>query len=53
MARWQAGTIDDVIFSFQAPAGDKAPMYKPFVTDIASIEQAGDLSLRRGTRRRR
>ena len=47
--KWHDGkpvTVEDVIFSFQAPAGDKAPMYKPFVTDIASIEQTGDSSLR-------
>ena len=31
---WHDGqpvTVDDVIFSFQAPAGDMSPMYKPFV----------------------
>ncbi len=47
--KWHDGkpvTVADVIFSFQAPAGDKAPMYKPFVTDIAAIEQTGDMSLR-------
>jgi peptide/nickel transport system substrate-binding protein len=46
---WHDGkpvTIEDVIFSFQAPMGDKAPMYKPFVTDIASMEKTGDLGLR-------
>ena len=39
--KWHDGqpvTVDDVIFSFTAPAGDKAPMYKPFVTEIASME---------------
>ena len=47
--KWHDGkpvTVDDVIFSFKAPAGDKAPMYKPFVTDIAAIEKTGDLGLR-------
>ena len=47
--KWHDGkpvTVDDVIFSFEAPAGDKAPMYKPFVTDIATIEKTGDMSLR-------
>ena len=47
--KWHDGkpvTVDDVIFSFEAPAGDKAPMYKPFVTDIAAIEKTGDMSLR-------
>ena len=44
--KWHDGkpvTVEDVIFSFEAPAGDKAPMYKPFVTDIATIEKTGDL----------
>jgi len=46
--KWHDGkpvTVDDVIFSFTAPAGDKAPMYKPFVTEIAAMEKAGDLGL--------
>ena len=41
---WHDGkpvTVEDVIFSYQATSGDKAPMYKPFVTDIASIEKTG------------
>ncbi|HTE82782.1 MAG TPA: ABC transporter substrate-binding protein, partial [Reyranella sp.] len=42
----QPVTVDDVIFSFTAPAGDKAPMYKPFVTEIAAMEKTGDLGLR-------
>ena len=36
---WHDGkpvTVEDVIFSFEAPAGDKSPMYKPFVANIAS-----------------
>src|SRR5262245_52334578 len=47
--KWHDGkplTIDDVIFSFTAPAGDKAPMYKPFVTEIASMEKTGEFGLR-------
>ena len=47
--KWHDGqpvTVEDVIFSFQAPAGDKAPMYKPFVTDIAAMEKTGDADLR-------
>jgi len=47
--KWHDGkpvTIDDVIFSFQAPAGAKAPMYKPFVTDIEAMEKVGDMGLR-------
>jgi peptide/nickel transport system substrate-binding protein len=46
--KWHDGqpvTVDDVIFSFTAPAGDKAPMYKPFVTEIASMEKVGDMGL--------
>jgi len=37
---WHDGqpvTVDDVIFSFQAPAGDMSPMYKPFVAPIESV----------------
>jgi peptide/nickel transport system substrate-binding protein len=47
--KWHDGkpvTIDDVIYSFEAPAGTKAPMYKPFVTDIAAMEKVGDMGLR-------
>jgi peptide/nickel transport system substrate-binding protein len=47
---WHDGkplTIEDVIFSLEAPAmGDKAPMYKPFVSDIASLEKTGETGLR-------
>ncbi len=42
---WSDGqpvTIDDAVFSLEAPAiGDKAPMYKPFVRNIASVEATG------------
>ncbi len=34
-------TTDDVIYSFEATMGDKAPMYKPFATNIASMEKIG------------
>jgi peptide/nickel transport system substrate-binding protein len=47
--KWHDGspvTLDDVIFSFQAPAGDEAPMYKPFVSNIASIEKTGERTVR-------
>jgi peptide/nickel transport system substrate-binding protein len=46
---WHDGkpmTADDVIYSFQAPAGDKSPMYKPFVSNIASIEKVDDKTVR-------
>ncbi|WP_239520782.1 ABC transporter substrate-binding protein [Pseudooceanicola aestuarii] len=43
---WHDGepvTTDDVIFSFTAPQGDMvAPMYKPFVEPITSIEATDD-----------
>jgi peptide/nickel transport system substrate-binding protein len=40
-------TIDDAIFSFAAPAmGDKSPMYKPFVADIAAMEKTGERTMR-------
>ena len=47
---WHDGkplTADDVVFSFEAPAkGDKSPMYKPFVANIASVEATGPLAVR-------
>jgi peptide/nickel transport system substrate-binding protein len=42
---WHDGkplTVDDVIFSFQAPAGEMSPMYKPFVAPIDSITAKGE-----------
>ena len=43
--KWSDGqpvTIEDAVFSLVAPGyGDKAPMYKPFVTNIASVEATG------------
>ncbi len=42
---WHDGqpvTVDDVVFSFQAPAGEMSPMYKPFVAPIASVTPVGD-----------
>ena len=47
--KWHDGspvTQDDVIFSFLTPQSDKAPMYKPFVSNIASIDKQGDNGLR-------
>jgi len=46
---WHDGrqvTAADVIFSFEAPAGDKSPMYKPFVANIASIDKVNDRTIR-------
>lgn len=43
--KWHDGqplTVDDVVFSFQAPMGKMAPMYKPFVANIASVEKVGE-----------
>ncbi len=39
-------TVDDVIYSFTAPAGDKVPMYKPFVTIIEKLEKRSDSVIR-------
>jgi peptide/nickel transport system substrate-binding protein len=43
--KWSDGqplTIDDAVFSLVAPGfSDKAPMYKPFVSNIASVEATG------------
>ena len=47
--KWHDGrpvTADDVIFSFTAPAGDKVPMYKPFVSIIDKIEKRSDTVVR-------
>jgi peptide/nickel transport system substrate-binding protein len=47
--KWHDGrpvTLDDVIFSFQAPAGGKSPMYRPFVINIANMEKIGGDTVR-------
>jgi peptide/nickel transport system substrate-binding protein len=47
--RWHDGeplTLDDVIFSFQVPAGTEAPMYKPFVEKIESITELDEATIR-------
>jgi peptide/nickel transport system substrate-binding protein len=48
--KWHDGqpvTIDDAVFSLEAPGyGDKSPMYRPFVANIASVETTGPMSLR-------
>ncbi len=47
---WHDGkpvTVEDVVFSFEAPMqGDKVPMYRPFVADIAKVEAVGDKVVR-------
>ncbi len=47
---WHDGqpvTVEDVIFSFEAPAmGDEAPMYKPFVENITAMEKVDDKTLK-------
>lgn len=48
--KWHDGqpvTIDDAVFSLEAPGfGDKSPMYRPFVANIAGVEVTGPMSLR-------
>ena len=48
--QWHDGkpmTVDDVVFSFKAPAtGDKSPMYKPFVANIADVMATDDTTVR-------
>ncbi len=48
--KWHDGkpvTAEDIIFSFTAPSqGTNAPMYKPFVSQIDSIDKIDDLTLR-------
>jgi len=47
--KWHDGkpvTIEDAKFSLEAPGfGDKAPMYRPFVGNIAKVETTGPMSL--------
>lgn len=46
---WHDGepvTVEDVIFSFQAPAGGEVPMYQPFVDKISNIEAVDDRTVR-------
>lgn len=48
--KWSDGspvTVDDAVFSLQAPGfGDKSPMYRPFVLNIASVEATGPNTLK-------
>ena len=48
--KWTDGkpvTIDDAVFSLVAPGiGDKSPMYKPFVANIANVQATGADTLR-------
>ena len=47
--KWHDGkpvTVEDVVFSFEAPMGEEAPMYKPFVSRIESVEATGDYAVR-------
>jgi peptide/nickel transport system substrate-binding protein len=48
--KWHDGkpvTIEDAVFSLEAPGyADKAPMYRPFVGNIAKVETTGPMSLR-------
>ncbi|UFN48917.1 ABC transporter substrate-binding protein [Roseomonas sp. OT10] len=40
-------TVEDIVFSFRLPGtGDEAPMYKPFVANIASVEATGPRTVR-------
>jgi peptide/nickel transport system substrate-binding protein len=48
--KWHDGkpvTVEDAIFSIQTPgSGDKAPMYKPFVANVANVEATGGNGVR-------
>ena len=47
--KWHDGkpvTIEDAVFSLEAPGfGDKSPMYRPFVGNIAKVEITGPMKL--------
>jgi peptide/nickel transport system substrate-binding protein len=48
--KWHDGTpvtVDDIIFSFEAPStGNEAPMYRPFVINIAKMEPTRERTIR-------
>ena len=47
--KWHDGkpvTVEDVVFSFEAPKSGEVPMYKPFVDKIANIEIVDDRTVR-------
>lgn len=47
--KWHDGkpvTVDDVVFSFLAPQGEEAPMYKPFIKNIKSVEKLDESKVR-------
>ena len=46
--KWHDGkpvTVEDVKFSFEAPLSGEVPMYKPFISNIESIEIVNDTTL--------
>lgn len=46
--KWHDGkpvTVEDVKFSFEAPLSEEVPMYKPFVSNIESIEIVNENTL--------
>jgi len=46
--KWHDGrpvTLDDVMFSFTAAMGTQTPMYKPFVSNIDTVEKTGENKL--------
>ena len=46
---WHDGepvTVEDVVFSFEAPMGGEVPMYEPFVSGIETVEALDDATVR-------
>lgn len=44
-------TMEDVVFSFEAAANEKAPMFRPFMADVERMERVGERGLRFHLRR--
>jgi peptide/nickel transport system substrate-binding protein len=44
-------TMEDIVFSFEAAANEKAPMFRPFMADVERMERVGERGLRFHLRR--
>jgi peptide/nickel transport system substrate-binding protein len=44
-------TLDDVLYSFEIASNEKAPMFRPFMSDVERMEKTGERSMRFHLRR--
>lgn len=44
-------TLDDVVYSFEIASNEKAPMFRPFMSDVERMEKTGERSMRFHLRR--